>query len=246
MRVVSFSADGLREAAREGFYDWALDQDADVICVQDMRCEERQLPDKPFFPDGYHAYFLDSPDGVNGVGIYTRALPKAIMTGLGLGQADIEARYIQADFVDLSVCSVLAPSAVTDQLESREAFLRQLRQTLDKVRNKRRQYILCGNWQVAHKDIDRRQALEDPEGSAWFDGLFELGYVDAFRSVRDDADEFSWWPDGRDGAQALRADLQIVSGSLADRVEHGAYYTRQAFSTHAPLVLDYDLELKGV
>ena len=84
MRIISFSADGIKDAAKNGFYEWLQEQDADFICIQDLRCSEYDLQDNLFFPSEYNAYFFDDVDGkANGVAIYTRELPKAIMTGLG-------------------------------------------------------------------------------------------------------------------------------------------------------------------
>jgi exodeoxyribonuclease-3 len=112
MRIISFSADGLREAAQRGFYDWLSGQDADFVCIQDLRCSEYDLQDDVFFPRDYNAYFFDDVDGKdNGVAIYCRALPKAIMTGLGFAEFDMQGRYIQADYGSLSVGCLLAPVA---------------------------------------------------------------------------------------------------------------------------------------
>ncbi|MDP4917762.1 MAG: exodeoxyribonuclease III, partial [Haliea sp.] len=104
MRIISFSADGIQNAARNGFYDWLSEQDADFICVQDLRCTEYDLRDDLYFPRDYNAYFYDDVDGKsNGVAIYCRKLPKAIMTGLGFADFDMEGRYIQADSENLSI-----------------------------------------------------------------------------------------------------------------------------------------------
>ena len=146
MRVISFCADGIREAAAKGFYDWAVDQDADIICVQDLRAPESGLGAAKYNPDGYFSYFFDAIDGTtNGVAIYCRKLPKAIMTGLGLGEADGEGRFMQADFENISVACLLGPVASmedTGSLARKSRFYEQLRTQLDKVRKKRRQYIL--------------------------------------------------------------------------------------------------------
>ena len=86
MRIISFSADGIKNAANEGFFDWLGEQDADFVCVQDLQCAEYDLQENIFFPENYNAYFLDDVDGkANGVAIYCKQLPKAIMTGLGFG-----------------------------------------------------------------------------------------------------------------------------------------------------------------
>ena len=254
MRVISFCADGIRNAAERGFFDWAINQDADFICVQDLQAQESDLQADRYYPDGYFAYFLDSPEpNTNGVALYTRKLPKAIMTGLGM-EADIEARYIQADFTDLSVACLFAPQATQKDkgsIEAKSAFFRQLGTTLDKVRNKRRRFIVCGNWAIAHRKADLMNPDSQlqtvgflPEEQQWMDWLFnDLGYVDAFRVINSDEDEFSWWPEGRDAENAWRVDYQIVSGSLRPSIEYGALFKAQEFSSHAPLIMDYDLEI---
>ena len=112
MRIISFSADGIRSAADRGFYDWLKEQDADFVCIQDLQCSEYDLQDSLYFPEEYNPYFFDDIDGKsNGVAIYCRKLPKAIMTGLGFADFDMEGRYIQADYENISVASLLAPRA---------------------------------------------------------------------------------------------------------------------------------------
>lgn len=256
MRVISFCADGIREAAAKGFYDWAVDQDADIICVQDLRAPESGLGAAKYNPDGYFSYFFDAIDGTtNGVAIYCRKLPKAIMTGLGLGEADGEGRFMQADFENISVACLLGPVASmedTGSLARKSRFYEQLRTQLDKVRKKRRQYVLCGNWNMAHaaRDVQQAAVHADTPGflaaeRQYLDGLYaELGYVDAFRVVNQDEDEFSWWPGGRAAGDGWRVDLQIVSAGLRGTIEYGALYKVQEFSSHAPLIMDYDIELE--
>lgn len=256
MRVISFCADGIREAAKKGFYDWVMEQDADIICVQDLRAWEGQLRGDEFFPDGYFSFYFDAvAENTNGVAIYSRQLPKAIMTGLGLGEADGEGRFMQADFENHSFACLLGPTASLDDpgsLARKSRFFEQLKTQLDKVRKKRRQYVLCGHWNMAHAERDVRNAAAhantpgflDAERD-WLDELYnELGYADAFRSVNADDDEFSWWPNGRDGDEAWRTDLQVVSGGLRDYIEYGALYKGQEFSSHAPLIMDYDIDVE--
>ena len=232
MRVISFCADGIREAAAKGFYDWAVDQDADIICVQDLRAPESGLGAAKYNPDGYFSYFFDAIDGTtNGVAIYCRKLPKAIMTGLGLGEADGEGRFMQADFENISVACLLGPVASmedTGSLARKSRFYEQLRTQL-------------GARSAVHADTPGFLAAE----RQYLDGLYgELGYVDAFRVVNQDEDEFSWWPGGRAAGDGWRVDLQIVSAGLRGTIEYGALYKVQKFSSHAPLIMDYDIELE--
>ncbi|GAB5412672.1 MAG: exodeoxyribonuclease III [Congregibacter sp.] len=253
MRIISFSADGVREAAKRGFYDWLARQDADFVCIQDLRCSEYDLQDEVFFPKDYNAYFFDDVNGKdNGVAIYCRELPKAIMTGLGFGEFDMQGRYIQADYGSYSVGCLLAPVAEdgdAEAQESKNAFFELLGAHLQKVRNKRRDFIICGNWRMAHTASDMQESAQNsnrsgflPEERQWMDELLNNGYVDAFRQVCTDNDAFTYWP-GERGEDGWRIDLQIISEDLQFSVEHGAIYTGEAFSRHAPVIVDYDLDL---
>ena len=254
MRIISFCADGIESAANKGFYTWAIEQDADIICIQDLRAQESDLQDDIYYPEGYFPYFYDSPNAVNGVAIYVRHMPKAIMTGLGFGELDVEARYIQADFEHLSIGCLLGPSAgdgEPQQLEQKEQFYQLLQSHLHKVRNKRREYIICGSWGMAHREADVQDAAAAakspgflPDERQWFETLYsELGYVDGFRQVSSDGDEFTYWPDGDRASGGMRTDAQILSSGLRNRIEYGLIYKKQAFSSHAPVIMDYDIEV---
>tara|TARA_R110002110_G_scaffold205066_7_gene416996 strand:+ start:117724 stop:118488 length:765 start_codon:yes stop_codon:yes gene_type:complete len=254
MRIISFSADGVKNAAEKGFYDWLKEQDADFVCVQDLQCSEYDLQDNLFFPDDYNAYFFDDINGKsNGVAIYCRKLPKAIMTGLGFADFDMEGRYIQADYENLSVGCLLAPSATPDEPEQqarKNEFYELLGNHLQKVRNKRREFIICGNWHLAHTAADVQDTQSNStvsgflaEERQWMDELLDSGYVDAFREINSDQDEFSWWPDGGRENNGWRTDYQIISQGLKYSVDYGAIYKTREFSCHAPVIMDYDIEL---
>jgi exodeoxyribonuclease-3 len=254
MRIISFSADGIMRAAEKGLYDWLKEQDAEVICIQDLRCSEYDLQESLFFPKEYNAYFFDDVDGKrNGVAIYCRQLPKAIMTGLGFADFDMEGRYIQADYENLSVGCLLAPAAAPGEareLARKSEFFELLGHHLQKVRNKRREFIICGNWQIAPTPDDVQEAEANdavpgflPEERQWMDELFAAGYVDAFREVNTDRDEFSWWPDGERSGNGWRTDFHVISRGLQAAVDYGVIYTAREFSSHAPVIVDYDIEL---
>jgi exodeoxyribonuclease-3 len=255
MRIISFCADGIREAAEKGFYAWVLEQDADFICIQNIKAQEYDLKDDVFFPKGYNPYFFDAVEkNSNGVAIYCRETPKAIMTGLSFVDYDMEGRYIQADFQNLSVGCLLAPSGygATEAAQShKKQFFELYQNHLSKVRNKRREFIICGNWNMTHDESDLQDAAKNlgtsgclPEEQQWMDYLLtESGYIDAFREVNKDIDEFSWWPDGDRNNDGWRVDLQVVSKELRPVIEYGAFYKNQVFSSHAPLIMDFDFEI---
>ena len=253
MRVISLVTEGLERAAEVGGLDWLFAQDADIICLQDTRCAEHTLRGDAFFPEHYHPYFLDHYDNpsLNGVAIYCKELPKAIIWGLGFDDYDAQGLYIQADYSDISIGSVLVPSGQgsAEAMTHKLGFLSQLSGHLEKVRNKRRGYILCGGWELmAHhadaEDAGNSQALPGLTASerGWLLDLYDSGYADAFSLADQEPGTYTWWPDG-DDAGGLRTDTQIISELLVNHVQRGYVYEEQAFSHHAPVVMDYDLKL---
>ena len=254
MRVISFCAEGIEQAAGRGFYEWMERQDADVICIQDIRTQEHLLRDDIYFPSSYNVYFFDNPESTNGVAVYCRDLPKAIMTGMGFNDFDMEARYIQADFEQISFGSLLAPEATADDEASiarKAQFFEQLHDHLAKIKNKRREFVICGNFRVAHqpRDVQLSDEYRDTIGftdteRGWLDQmLIDLGYVDAFRAAISDDDEFTWWPSGTIDDNGWRVDYQIVSEGLRKTIEYGGILKSKSFSAHGPLTVDYDYEI---
>jgi exodeoxyribonuclease III len=252
MRIINFSADGIKAAEKNGFFEWIKTQDADFICIQDLRAQEYDLGNA-FFPEGYYAYFFDTADRSNGVAIYTRKLPKAIMTGLGFNEFDQEARFIQADFDEISIGSILVPRSTADDpvsMERKAHFLTLLQAHFEKIRNKRREFVFAGNWNIAHNANDTQQHINDNEPGfllserRWLDEVtHQSGYIDAFREVNTDNDEFTWWPDEQ-RANGQRIDFQLVSTGLKSLIEYGTIYKKQVFSSHAPVIMDYDFHFE--
>lgn len=254
MRVITVNVNGIRAAARKGFFDWLRRQRADVVCLQETRAQASQLSDTVFRPRGYHAYYYDAEKkGYSGVAIYSKREPDAVRRGLGWPDMDREGRYLQADFGPLSVVSLYLPSGTSG--DERQAvkydFLERFGSQLKSLRRKRREYIICGDWNIAHKPIDLRNWRGNqknsgflPEERAWMDQLFgPLGYVDAFRIVRPEPDLYTWWSNrGRawDKNVGWRIDYQVITPGLKDAVRTASIYKNKRFSDHAPLIMDYD------
>ena len=255
MRIISLSVDGIHQAAQRGLYEWIATQDADIICLQDLRAQEYELDDDIFHPEGYFAYFFGS--GVkhyNGVAIYTRHQPKALIYGLGFSSGvDMEGRYLQIDYERYSIGSLLAPQAfmTNESQEVKIQFFDDLQAILHKITRKRRHFIFCGNWSMTHtrKDVENWHQHQDDSGclpheQQWMNQLFtQVGYADAFRSVIPDDGEYSWWPSGEAGkGDGLRVDYQVVSDAIKRRIEYAALYKTKMFSSHLPLIVDYDID----
>jgi exodeoxyribonuclease-3 len=257
MRVITFNTQGIEQAADNGFFDWMAQQDADVVCLQNLKAKEYQLDGDRYHPEGYHAYFFDAfEDGFSGVAIYTRHLPKAIMTGLGFEQCDFNGRFIQADFDKVSVSSMTIPSGLRSEeaqvgkMEYLELFMGHLKKTL----RKRREFIFAGTFNIAHRPVDlsnwyvnQRVSGFLAEERAWIEEVLdEMGYVDAFREVNKAERQYTWWPDYNRAwtlNEGARLDYQITTANLRKVVKSARIYRDQRFSEHAPLTVDYDIDL---
>lgn len=255
MRVVSISVNGLKRAAESGFFDWMREIDADVICVQDIQGKVYEFDDELFHPEGYQSYFIDAENPEDGgVCIYTKHFPKAIMYGFAYEPADREGRFIQADFENVSVACMLVPGALGDdnQQSRKDAFNEAFKNHLEKTLRKRRQFIFAGNFQSAHLVLDASKKYHEMEVSgflpherAWFDEVFEdMGYIDAFRHVNVQKNQYTWWPEWAKGWRkqaGWRTDYQITSNSVKNLIVDGFIDFDTRFSDHAPLVIDYDI-----
>jgi exodeoxyribonuclease-3 len=255
MRVITLNLNGIRSAAKKGFFDWMLNQDADVICLQEIKAQEADLMDNVFKPEGYYGYFhCAEKKGYSGVALYTRREPLNVIKGLGWPDADQEGRYIEADFGALTVASVYLPSGSSG--EHRQVikfdFLARYAEHLKLLRNAGRSYIICGDWNIAHRQIDLKNWRGNqknsgflPEERAWMDTLFEtIGFVDAFRVINQEEEQYTWWSNrGQAWAKNVgwRIDYQVVSPELKDKIKSVSIYKEQRFSDHAPLLIDYDL-----
>lgn len=257
MRVISFNTQGIEQAADKGFFDWMIQQDADVVCLQNLKAKEYQLDAKRYHPEGYYPYFFDAfEDGFSGVAIYTRHVPKAIMTGLGFEQCDFNGRFIQADFDKFSISSLTIPSGLkSDQdqmakMEYLDLFMGHLKKTL----RKRRDFIFTGTINIAHKPVDlsnwyvnQRVSGFLAEERIWIEEVFgDLGYVDAFRQVNKAERQYTWWPDYNRAwklNEGARLDYQITTPNLRKSIKSASIYKEQRFSDHAPLIIDYDLDV---
>ncbi|MFZ5654297.1 MAG: exodeoxyribonuclease III [Pseudomonadota bacterium] len=254
MRVISLSCDGIFQAAARGLFEWLANQDAEIICLQDLRARIPELEERAEFQlEGFTAYYLDSSDPHrDGVAIYTRHIPKALIYGFGMNTGeDTDGRYLQADFESVSVVSLLAPQGPDqERQEAKSRFFSALQAHMEKITRKRRRYIYCGGWGTvaAERDVENAAHHQDqpgflPEDTRWWRQIQEqVGYVDAFRLGNTDSDEFSWWPSGTLGrGDGWRTDTQLVSRELARTVEYAVIYKAKAFSSHAPVIVDYEL-----
>lgn len=257
MRVITLNVNGLRSAARKGFFEWMRRQRADVVCLQEIKIQEDQLTPVMRAPGGYHAYFhFAAKKGYAGVAILSRRQPERVHLGFGSPEHDDEGRYLQADFGALSIVSLYLPSGSSGphRQASKYRFMEHFYPVLKRLREDGREYILCGDWNIAHKEIDLKNWRSNqknsgflPEERAWLTKVFEeLGWVDVFRTLNPKPEQYTWWSNrGRAWEKNVgwRIDYQIATPGIAKRAVKERIYKDRRFSDHAPLTIDYDYEL---
>jgi exodeoxyribonuclease III len=255
MRIMTFNCNGIRAAARKGFFEWLADYDVDVVCLQETKAQADQLTDPVFHPENFDCYYFDAEKkGYSGTALFCRQSPQRVSKGLGFDIADTEGRYLQADFDGLSVVSLYLPSGSSgEERQARKiAFMGKFMEHMKSLRRRRREFIVCGDWNICHKQIDLKNWRPNqkisgflPEEREWLDQLFdEVGFVDAFRLVNQEPDQYSWWSNrGQARAKNVgwRLDYHVVTPGLTDKVVGAEIYTEQNFSDHAPVIIDYAL-----
>jgi exodeoxyribonuclease-3 len=255
MRIMTLNCNGIRAAARKGFFDWLPDQRVDVVCLQETKAQIDQLSDPMFHPQGFHCHYYDAQKkGYSGTALYCRRAPDKVSRGLGFDIADTEGRYLQADFDGFSVVSLYLPSGSSgEERQARKfSFMQHFMKHMKKLRKQSREYIICGDWNICHKEIDlknwranRKNSGFLPEERQWLDVLYDkVGYVDAFRVVNQAPEQYSWWSNrgqARANNVGWRLDYQVVSPNLSTRIVSAEIYTEQNFSDHAPVILEYDI-----
>ncbi len=254
MRIITVNVNGIRAAARKGFFDWLSKQNADVVCIQETKAQIHQLSDPQFHPAGYHCYYHDAQKpGYSGVALYCRQQPDAVIVGMGNDEFDAEGRYIEAQFGKLSVVSLYLPSGTSGDVRQEVKYrcMDFIEARLQQILDDGREFIVCGDWNIAHKNEDIRNWKGNqknsgflPEERAWLDKLFyELNFVDAFRELPQAEHEYTWWSNrGQAWANntGWRIDYHILSPNLHGKVKATDIYRDERFSDHAPLTIDYD------
>ncbi len=257
MRVITLNVNGLRSAAAKGFTAWMRRQRADIICLQEIKAQEADLPKSLLAPRGLHAHFHPAEKrGYSGVAIYSRREPDKVTLGLGIEDIDAQGRFLQLDFGSLSVVSLYMPSGSSGEAaQARKfAFMKRFLPRLEAMRACGREFVICGDWNIAHKEIDlknwranRNRPGFTPEERDWLTLVFERqGFVDVFRRLDPRPERYTWWSNlagARERNVGWRIDYQIATPGIGKLARAASIYTRTFFSDHAPLTIDYDYDL---
>ena len=257
-RIISANLNGIRSAYTKGFFDWMHTVNPDVLCVQEIKAQLGDIAPE-HTPLGYRSFFMPAEKkGYSGVGIYCKKEPVKVIFGLDNSEFDAEGRMITAEFDNLIVSSIYFPSGSSseERQQAKFRFLALFEGVLNKFERSLKPVVLCGDWNIAHQEIDLKNWKGNlknsgflPEERAWIGQVLnQRKWVDAYRhlypTTSDEA--YTWWSNrGQAYAKNVgwRIDYQVLSPALADAVREVTVYKGQKFSDHAPLIADYDCAL---
>lgn len=255
MRIISYNVNGIRAAIKKGFIEWLATDPADVICVQETKAERDNVDIRPFEELGYHDYWFSARKrGYSGVAVFTRRKPDHVTYGHGFGQSDEEGRVIQLDFGDTRLINAYFPSGTSgDERQGyKYQWLDEMNAYLGDIRKDSSKLILCGDYNIAHREID----IHDPKGNknssgflpeerGWMDRFFDNGWKDTLRHFDGSPGRFTWWsqrfPSVRLQNKGWRIDYINVTESLSDRLTAAAIYPDVKHSDHCPVYLELDI-----
>ena len=256
LRIISLNLNGIRSAWNKNVLPWTISQQADVIALQELKAQLPDLSAEMLAPDGMHAaYHAAEKKGYSGVGLWSRQVPDQVIEGFDGGEFDAEGRYIRADFGNVSIISLYLPSGSSspERQDAKFRFLDIFFPKMLALRAEGREIILCGDWNIAHQQIDLKNWKSNqknsgflPEERAWLSRVFEeLGWVDVYRKLHPETTDecYTWWSNrGQAWAKNVgwRIDYQIATPGIAATARAASIYKESRFSDHAPLIIDYD------
>jgi exodeoxyribonuclease-3 len=252
LRIVSYNVNGIRAAMSKGLIDWLKTDVADVFCVQETKAHRDNVAHALFTDLGYHDYWFPAQKkGYSGVAVFSKIKPDNVVYGTGHAVSDEEGRVIQLDFGDLRVINAYFPSGTSG--EERQGYkyqwLAEMSEYLDELRREYPRLVLCGDYNIAHKDID----IHDPRGNknnsgflpeekAWMDKFMANGWIDGFRHFCPDPHRYTWWsqrfPSVRLQNKGWRIDYINVTEPLEQRLLGADIYSDVKHSDHCPVFLE--------
>ena len=255
MKIISLNLNGIRSATNKGVQAWLKKQDADVVCMQEIKAQAADMTAEMHNPEGYCGNFhYAEKKGYSGVGIYSKLKPDKVIEGLGIADIDSEGRYLECQFGNLSIISLYLPSGSSG--EERQTFkfsvMMRFMLHLKALIESGREVVICGDWNIAHKEADLKNYKGNkknsgflPEERLWLTELFDqVGWVDVYRKLHPDTTDacYTWWSNrGQAWAKNVgwRIDYQIATPVIAAKAVSASIYKDERFSDHAPLIVDY-------
>jgi exodeoxyribonuclease-3 len=253
MKIISYNVNGIRAAISKGFIDWLQQANPDVICLQEIKANEDQIPTQDIAKAGYpyQYYFSAQKKGYSGVAILSKTKPNNIVFGTGIEHMDFEGRNVRVDFDSISVMSLYLPSGTNiERLEHKFMFMDDFQNYIDSLKKEIPNLVICGDYNICHEAIDIHNPLQNkntsgflPEERAWLDSFMKAGFIDTFRHFNKEPHHYSWWSyrvGARGNNKGWRIDYCLANENLKDRLSRALILPEAKHSDHCPVLVEID------
>lgn len=254
MRIISYNVNGIRSAISKGFINWLQQANPDVICLQEIKANPDQIPLLDFELSGYqyHYWFPATKKGYSGVAILSKTEPKNIIFGTGIPHMDFEGRNIRVDFENFSVMSLYLPSGTNlDRLDHKFMYMDDFQNYVTELKKGIPNLIICGDFNICHEAIDIHDPIRNkkvsgflPEERDWLDRFMKNGFIDSFRFLNKEPNNYTWWsvraPGARANNKGWRIDYCLVSETLKEKIKRAVILPEAKHSDHCPILLEIE------
>ena len=252
MKIISYNVNGIRAAVNKGFIDWLTIANPDVICLQEIKALKEQLDLSVFESAGYkyHYWFSAQKKGYSGVAILSKTEPNHVEFGTGIEHMDFEGRNLRADFDGVSVMSMYLPSGTNmERLEFKFNYMDEIHEYLNNLRKSIPNLVVCGDYNICHEEIDiHNPKMKNvsgflPEERQWLGGFIESGFIDSFRYLNNDLQQYSWWSyraNARANNKGWRLDYAMVAKPLQENIKRAVILSEAEHSDHCPILVEIE------
>ena len=253
MKIISYNVNGIRAAISKGFIEWLKSADPDVICLQEIKATQEQIPVVDFELAGspYHYWFPAEKKGYSGVAILSKIKPNNIVFGTGIRHMDFEGRNIRVDFDDISVMSLYLPSGTNiDRLNHKFMYMDDFQEYIQELRKEIPNLVICGDYNICHTEIDIHDPIRNknvsgflPQERSWLDIFINSGFIDSFRHFNKDPHNYTWWSyraGARGNNKGWRLDYILVSRAIENRLKRAVILSEAHHSDHCPVLAEIE------
>ena len=251
MKIISYNVNGIRAAITKGFLDWLQQANPDVICLQEIKATEDQIPTEEITKAGYpyQYYYSATKKGYSGVAILSKTKPNHVAYGTGIAHMDFEGRNLRADFDDLSIMSLYLPSGTNiERLDHKFMFMDDFQNYINQLKNQFPNLVICGDYNICHQPIDIHDPVRNknvsgflPQERSWIDSFMKAGFTDSFRHFNKEPHQYTWWSyraGSRRSNKGWRLDYALVSANLQDKLTRAVILSDAVHSDHCPILVE--------
>lgn len=252
MKIISYNVNGIRAALKKDFMGWLKSANPDVICLQEIKALKEQLDLDIFVEAGYqyNYWYSARKKGYSGVAVLCKNEPNHIEYGTGIASMDFEGRNLRVDFDEVSVMSMYLPSGTNlERLEFKFNYMDEIQEYLTALRNSIPNLVVCGDYNICHEEIDiHNPKMKNvsgflPEEREWLGGFINSGFIDSFRHLNKESQQYSWWSyraNARANNKGWRLDYAMVANPLQEKIKRAVILSDAVHSDHCPILVEIE------